>query len=76
MEIQKHFDAGVAELINDKLLEIQELIEQATKESKLLRSDRDSDLIQLTTRDLELIATMQIVYTNCALSMRVTKDVY
>lgn len=76
MEIQKHFDVELAQKINDKLLEVQELIDQATKESKLIRADRESDLIQLSTRDLELVATMQAVYANCALSMRLVKDMF
>ena len=76
MEIQKHFDVELAQQINDKLLEVQELIEQATKESKLNRADRESDFIQMSTRDLELVATMQTVYANCALSMRLVKDMF
>lgn len=76
MEIQKHFNAELARQINDKLLEVQELIDQATAESNLIRADRESDLIQMSTRDLELVATMQAVYANCALSMRLVKDMF
>lgn len=65
MEIQKHFNAELARQINDKLLDIQELIEQAAEDANLFRASEDSDLIQISSRDLKLFIDMQRAYDNC-----------
>lgn len=75
MEIQKHFNRELAQSINDKFLEIQGLIEQATEDADLIRS-KEGDLIQISTKDLEVVTIMQSVYANCALSMRLVKDMF